>query len=71
MENTITVPVKTAEILRNCNARIAQAEQTLKSMQAIGSDTLSAVAYALGVENIEEWQFDFQTMTFTKKPVPQ
>ena len=67
MENTITVPVKTAEILKNCSARITQAEQTLKSMQAIGSDTLSAVAYALGIENLAEWEFNFETMTFTRK----
>ena len=67
MENKITLPEKTAAILNNCNNRILQAEQNLKSLQAIGSDTLSAVAYAVGIENLEEWQFDFQTMTFTKK----
>ena len=67
MENQITLPEKTAIILRNCNSRIAQAEQQLKSFQAIGSDTLSAIAYAVGIDNLDEWQFDFQTMTFNKK----
>ena len=67
MENKITLPEKVAVILRNANMRISQAEQNLKSAQAIGSEILSASAYALGIENLEEWQFDFQTMTFTRK----
>ena len=67
MENKITLPEKTAAILNNCNNRILQAEQNLKNMQAIGSDTLAAVAYAVGIENLDEWLFDIATMTFTKK----
>jgi predicted S18 family serine protease len=67
MENTIALPVKTANILCALNTRIAQAEQNLKSLQAMAGDTLSAVAYATGIENLDEWSFDFATMTFTKK----
>ena len=67
MENKITLPEKTAAILNSCNNRILQAEQNLKNMQAIGSDTLAAVAYAVGIENLDEWLFDIATMTFTKK----